>query len=242
VVVLVADHVAISADRARMGLEDKSRLQRIEATLGAVGKLVYCARAAESAAAALARQMALDLGRELTPEAARDLSEMLEGNLGLIQREIEKLAVYAVPGEAIAAPALTALVPALRVSSAFELASRIAAAERAPSLAALHRLWAEEGDGGAIGLVFQLSRAFAMALILRQQNVRDRSGLYQTLPEGMRPPSFAADAILGISRRMPEPRLRQAVRLLQAADVELRSSPPSAELVFERMVIALTPA
>ncbi|MGH9483153.1 MAG: hypothetical protein ACRD1L_13780, partial [Terriglobales bacterium] len=108
------------------------------------------------------------------------------------------------------------------------------------SLACLRRIWAGEGDAGAIGLVFQLSRAFAMALILRQQGVRDRRTLYQALPEGLRPPGFAADLILAVSRHMPEALLQRGIELLHAADVELRSSTPSPALVFERLIFQLT--
>lgn len=242
VLVFYADHVHLPADRQRIGLEDKGRLQRLEATLGAVGKLEYCAQATEAQAAATAQAMALRLGAELPPESARLLVEMLDANLALAEREIEKLVLHAAPGEPVQKAAIEALVASARLGSAYELASRIARNQRQGSLECVHRLWAEEGDGGAIGLVFQLSRAFAMALILRQQQVRDRAGLYQALPEGLRPPGFAADAILAISRHMPAARLRQAIALLQQADMELRSSPPSAALVFERIVLGLTSA
>ena len=240
VLVFFADHVHLPADRQRLSLEDKGRLQRIEATLGAAGELVMCAQPSEAQAVALAQRMAKEQGAELPPAGSRLLVEMLDANLALIQREVEKLCLHAPAGEPIRAESIHDLVAASHVGSAYELASRLARRERAASLACLRRIWAEEGDAGAIGLVFQLSRAFSMALILRQQQVRDRSALYQALPEGLRPPGFAADTILAISRHMPEARLRRAVVMLQAADVELRSSPPSAELIFERLLLALT--
>jgi len=240
VLVFYADHVHLPADRQRLSLEDKGRLQRLEATLGATGELVLCAQPGEAQATALAQQMARELGAELPAAGARLLVEMLDANLALLQREVEKLCLHAPAGQPLRQEAIHELVTASRLGSAYDLATHLARRERAPSLAGLHRLWAEEGDAGAIGLVFQLSRAFSMALILRQQQVRDRSSLYQALPEGLRPPGFAADAILAISRHMSAPRLRRAVLLLQAADVELRSSPPSAELLFERMVFTLT--
>jgi DNA polymerase-3 subunit delta len=238
--VFVADHLHLPADRQRMSLEDKSRLQRIEATLGACGPIIECARPAAAQAVAIARQLASDRHCELAPEAARQLVELLDGNLGLISVEIEKLCLHALPGKAIGQEAIASLVAGSRIGSAYELVAAMAKAERARCLAALGRVWADEGEAGAIGLVFQLSRAVQMALILKQERVSDRNGIYRALPEGLRPPGFAADTILALARSMPLAKLQQALQLLHAADVKLRSTPPSPRLVFEQVVLALT--
>lgn len=238
-VALLADHIHLPADRQRIGLEDKAKLQRIEEVLGPVSEMVWCAAVPEAQAALMAQEMARQHGRELGTAEARRLAESQGGSLALIEREIEKLAAFA-GEEAISDGAIAALVPAARASSAYELATLLARGQRAASLECLARLWADEGDSGAIGLVFQLSRAFAMATVLRQHGVRDRSSLYRVLPDGLKPPGFAADAVLGIASRMPEARLRQGIALMARADVELRSSPPSARLVFERAIVALT--
>jgi hypothetical protein len=75
-----------------------------------------------------------------------------------------------------------------------------------------------------------------MALLAREARVADRSGLYRALPEGLRPPGFAADSILSVARRMPEARLRKLLPALHEADVALRSSPPSVGWVLERVL------
>lgn len=240
VLVFIADHLHLPADRQRISLEDKTKLQRLEATLGPLGEFIYCGQLPEAQAATLAQQAASDCDSALAAEDALQLVQMQDGNLGIIEREVEKLALHAGAGAPITAEAIAALVPAGQLGSGFELASLLARGATVPCLACLHRIWAAEGDGAAIGLVFQLSRAFAMALILRQHGVRDRRGLYATLPEGLRPPGFAADLILAVSRNMPESLLRRGIELLHAADVELRSSPPSPPLIFERLIFELT--
>lgn len=239
VVVFIADHLHLPADVRRIGMEDKARLQRIETTLGPCGELVRCAAVSEAQAALMAADMAQALGAQLDAPAAQALSQRLEGNLGLIQMEVEKLALHAWPQPHIGLKAVTALVTGGASASGFELARLIARGERTASLQALRRIWHDEGDTGAIGLVFQLSRAFKMAWVLRQERVSDRAALYRVLPEGLRPPGFAADTILAIARAMSPPRLRLALRRLHAADVELRSSPPDAQLVFERLILEL---
>ncbi|HEY8056014.1 MAG TPA: hypothetical protein VIE13_08895 [Terriglobales bacterium] len=237
VVVFVADHLHIPPDRARMALEDKSRLQRIEATLGAVGPLVVCAQAGETQAAALAQQMAVDLGTSLTAPQARRLAELLEGQLGLMQREIEKLALHA-DGAPVSDAAMAALLTGAASASAYELAECMARGDRAGALRRLRQWMANEGESEAIGLIFQLSRAFSMALLVREARVSDRSGLYRALPEGLRPPGFAADSILTMARRMPTARLKRVLPALQEADVALRSSPPSVGMVLEQVIEA----
>ena len=240
VVVFICDHLHLPADERRMSLEDKTRLQRIEATLGACGELVRCARVSESQAALIAAEMAAAVDAVIAPDAARALSERLEGNLGLMRTEIDKLALHAWPERRIGVEAVTQLVAGGAAASGFELATLIARGQRAASLEGLRRCWRDEGDNSAIGLVFQLSRAFKMALVARQERATDRSALYRVLPQGMRPPGFAADAILAVARAMSQPRLRLALRGLHTADVELRSSPHAAALVFERLIWNLT--
>lgn len=238
VLVFVADHIHIPAERARISLDDRSRLQRLEATLGAAGPLLWCARPNETQAAALAQQMALELGCQLDPALARLLSGRCAANLASMQREIEKLALYTGAGP-IAGEAFAALACGGAAASAYDLAQRIARQDRAGALLALAHWWREEGEAGAIGLVFQLSRAFAMALICREESVRDRGALYRLLPEGLRPPGFAADDVLALAQHMNAPALRRTLPRLHRADVELRSSPPSVPLVLERAVMDL---
>lgn len=235
VVVFVADHIHIPADRARMALDDKSRLQRLETTLGAVGPVIACAQATEAQAAALAQQMALELGTSLSAPQARRLAEVLDGQLALLQREVEKLALYGT-GEPISDQSIAALVTGAASASAFELAECMARGDRAGALRRLRSWLQSEGESEAIGLVFQLSRAFSMALLVREARVSDRSGLYRTLPEGLRPPGFAADSILAIARRMSDTHLRKLLPALHQADVALRSSPPSVGLVLEQVL------
>lgn len=241
VLVFIADHVHLPAERARMALEDKSRMQRLEATLGQAGPLIPCAQPSASQAAALAQQMAAALDCTLTRELAMRLAQLCDDSLEMLQREVEKLALYTGQGP-IADEAVRTLAAGDATASAYELAQRIAEGKRAGALVSLNRWLREEGAAGAIGLVFQLSRAFSMALILRQERVRDRSGLYRVLPEGLRPPGFAADTVLSIAQRMSEARLRRALPELHHADVALRSSPPSVALVLEQAVTALCAA
>lgn len=240
VLVFIADHIHLPGDSARLSLEDKARMQRLDATLGGAGPILPCPQASEAQAAALAQQMAAEHNCSLTPAQARHLAELCDASPSLMEREIEKLALFTGSGP-IAGAALTALVSGGAAASSYDLAQQIARGSRSAALDCLARWWREEGATGAIGLVFQLSRAFSMALIVQQERARDRGALYRVLPEGLRPPGFAADAVLSIAQRMAPEALRRALPELHRADVALRSSPPSVQLLLERTVMALCP-
>lgn len=237
VLVFVADHLHLPADRRRISLEDRGRLQRIEQVFASFAEIVECAQASEAEALAEARALTARMEAQAEPAALQELVALCEARLALIARELEKLALHA--GERpITVADVQALAASSRTASGFELAAALARGRR-PGLEALGRLWADEGDGGAIGLVFQLSRVLQMALIARQHKVRDAGELYRVLPEGLRPPSFGAETVVKVARALPAPRLRSGIRGLHAADIALRSSPPSARLLFEQWLLAV---
>lgn len=240
VLVFVADHLHLPADRRRISLEDRGRLQRIEQVFSGFAELVECGQAGEREALEEARALALRLGASAEPAALQELVAVCEAQLATIARELEKLAMHAA-GQPITVADVQALTVAARTASGFELAAALAAGRRA-SLETLGRLWADEGDGGAVGLVFQLSRVLQMALIARQQQARDTGALYRVLPEGLRPPGFGADAVLRVARALPAARLRSGIRGLHAVDVALRSSPPSPRLLFEQWLFSVCEA
>lgn len=235
VLVFIADHLHLPADRQRVSLEDRSRLQRLEQVFGDFAAMVECAQVSESEAVSEARTMLARLDAQAEPGALQELVAICDAQLALIARELEKLALHAA-GAVITLADIESLAVGARMASGFELAAALAAGRRR-GLEALGRVWADEGDAAGIGLVFQLSRILQMALIARQGRVRDRGELYRVLPEGLRPPSFGADTVLQVARALPPDRLRAGIRGLHAADIALRSSPPSPRLLFEQWIL-----
>lgn len=240
VLVFIADHIHLPADTRRISLEDKGKLKRIEETIGVCAEMLQCARVPERQGAQIAAELAGEHGMRIENEAAQLLVELLGGDLAMVNTEIEKLSLYARQRGQIGCADVETLVTSAQQRSAYDLARALSQQNRAAALESLQRIWENEGDSIAVPLVFQLSRALKMALILRQQKVRDRSRLYSVLPDGLRPPSFAADDILQMSMRLPETFLMQGMELLQQADVGIRSNPLSMRLLLEQVVLALT--
>lgn len=240
ILVFIADHVHLPADARRISLEDRSRLTRLEETIGACAEVLRCARVPERQGIQVAAELARERAMEIVPEAAHLLVELLDGDLAMVNQELEKLSLFAQDRGRIERSDVEALVSSSQHRSAFDLARMLSLQDRARCLEALDRIWEEEGNSVAVPLVFQLSRALKMAVILRQHKVQDRSRLYSVLPDGLRPPSFAADDVLQLSQRLSEPVLLRGMELLQRADVLLRSSPVSLRLVMEQVVLELT--
>lgn len=240
VIVLIADHIHLPADQRRISLDDKTRLKRIEETIGVCAETLQCARVPERQGAQIAVELATERGSRMDPDAAHLLVELLGGDLAMVNSEVEKLSLYTRDRGSIQRADVETMVTSAQQRSAYDLARALGQHDRPGSLEALQRIWEHEGDSIAVPLIFQLSRAFKMALILRQQKVRDRGRLYSVLPDGLRPPSFAADDVLQLSQRLPEASLMRGMELLQQADIAIRSNPLSIRLVMEQVILDLT--
>lgn len=240
VIVLIADHIHLPADQRRISLDDKSRLKRIEETIGVCAETLQCARVPERQGAQIAVELASERGSRMDSDAAHLLVELLGGDLAMVNSEVEKLSLYTRDRGSIQRADVESMVTSAQQRSAYDLARALSQQDRAGSLEALQRIWEHEGDAIAVPLIFQLSRAFKMALMVRQQKVRDRSRLYSVLPDGLRPPSFAADDVLQMGQRLPETFLMRGMELLQQADIAIRSNPLSMRLVLEQVLLDLT--
>jgi len=242
VLVFIADHLHLPVNPRAISMEDRSRLERIQATVGVHCELLLCSRLPEQKSRSLVAELAGEQQVTVEDDAAELLVEMLGGDMGLVSSELGKLCIEVGSGGGITRTHVERSVQGARQRSAYDLARALAGRHRGRALEALQVLWENEGVAGCIPLVFQLSRAFKMALVLREKRVRDRNQLYAVLPEGLRPPAFAADDILDLSQRMSERQLIRGIDLLQRADVDLRSSPLSARLLFEQIIFDLTSA
>lgn len=236
VLVFIARRVHIPADPRQMGFEDRARLEKLEALFAPTCEIVRCAQADASTAARILAAEAKSRQCALEADAGPWLLESCGGDLARAVEELEKLALFA-GGSPISAQMIRTLVPEAPSPSLEELWGALARKNRAAALRALDQIWAAEGDGGAIGLVFQLSRFCKMALIARQERARDRRRLYEVLPSGLRPPGFAAETVLALAQANSSPELLANLDRLQRADVLLREQPLAPQQVLEDIII-----
>ncbi len=240
--VLVADHLHLPADRRRLGFEDKTKLARMEETLGGLCTVLECGQWNPADCSGVVAELAAEAGAEIGKDAIDSLLELFDGDLGLIAPEVEKLSLQARTGDGrarIAASLVRTSAAANRQRSLPDLRGAMAQKNRKLALETLAAIWREEGDAAAIPLVYQIARALKMALLVQEERILDRGDMYRRLPEGLKPATIMADSILLIGQRWSAEQMRQGLMQLNQIDADLRSSPIASELLFEQLVLQL---
>jgi DNA polymerase-3 subunit delta len=240
--VFIADFLRIPSDTRRMDMEDKSRFERLNETLGEHCGVVELARVNEDDAMRWVASTAQEAGTRVDPDAARELVDSLGADMMCIASELEKLLLYAIGRGRITLGDVETMVLGAKQRSLYELTDAISSHNRARAILLLHGLLnsSDGAEDSAIGHLYMLARTFRQMLVILEKNVRDQRAIWQALWQGFRIPPFAADDVIRQARRYKSRReLTRALRLIARADLELRSSPPDKRLVLERLVYDL---
>ena len=240
--IFIADFLRIPSDTRRMDMEDKSRFDRLNETLGEHCGMVELARVNDEDAMRWIVSTAQEADTRVDPDAARELVDSLGSDMMCISLELEKLMLYAVGRGRITLGDVETMVLAAKQRSLYELTDAISSRNRARAIALLHGLLnsSDGAEDSAIGHLYMLARTFRQMLVILEKNVRDQRAIWQALWQGFRIPPFAADDVIRQARRYKSRReLTRALRLIARADLELRSSPPDKRLVLERLVYDL---
>jgi DNA polymerase-3 subunit delta len=186
-------------------------------------------------AAALASQMAKDLGVEIDRDAAAFLAEILNSEPARIRIEIEKLAAYVQGTGHIRFADVEAIVVAARKNTVWQLADMLADRKRAAALAFLDNLLREgEEPVGIIGALAWLYRK-----LIEARGFPAHTNGYQAARQlGMRPE--AAEAALRQAYRIPKNDLLAGLVALAEADSQLKSSNPNPRALMEFLIARLT--
>jgi len=240
--IFIADFLRIPSDTRRMDMEDKSRFERLNETLGGHCGVIELARVNEEDAMRWIVSTAQEAGTRVEPDAARELVDALGADMMCISSELEKLMLYAVGRGRITLGDVETMVLSAKQRSLYELTDAISSRNRARAIALLHGLLnsSDGAEDSAIGHLYMLARTFRQMLVILEKNVRDQRAIWQALWQGFRLPPFAADDVIRQARRYKSRReLTRALRLIARADLELRSSPPDKRLVLERLIYDL---
>jgi DNA polymerase III subunit delta len=242
VLIFIADHISIPADARRMDLTDKERYQRIRETMGEYCSIVELARVEENEAVRWIGEYCNSQQVKVDPDAARELTDALGGDMMMISNELEKLILYAGEKKRVMLGDVETMVLAAKQRSLYELTDAISARDRVRSMEVLDAILATgDGEEAAIGHLYMLAKTFRQMLVILERNVRDQRMLWAALWQGFRVPPFAAEDIIRQARRYKSKRdLTRAIRLVAKADLALRSNPPSKRLVLEKLILDLT--
>jgi DNA polymerase-3 subunit delta len=186
-------------------------------------------------AAALAAQIAKDLGAEIDGEAATLLADIVNGEPARIRTELEKLTTYAHPRNRITAVDVEALVVAARKNTVWQLADMLASRKRSAALEFLDNLLREgEQPAGIVGALAWMYRK----LIEARDLPAHASGFQAARQLGMRPE--AAEAAVRQAHRIPRQELLAGLAALAEADSRLKSANPNPRAMMEFLIARLT--
>lgn len=186
-------------------------------------------------AAALATQMAKDLGASIDRDAAALLADILNNEPARIRIELEKLATYVQGVGRITSADVEKLVVAARKNTVWQFADMISTRKRDDALQFLDNLL-REGEQ-PIGLIGVLSRMYRQLIEARQ--LPATMNMYQAA-SALHMPPMAADAMLRTARRVPKKELLAGLVALAEADSQLKSSNPDPRAFLEFLIAQLT--
>jgi DNA polymerase-3 subunit delta len=207
--------------------------QKFRKLLGEKALVVELTIGGESAAA-LASQMAKDLGAEIDRDAAALLADIVNAEPACIHGELEKLATYAL-GRRITTADVETLVVAARKNTVWQLTDMLASRRRRDALAFLDNLL-REGEQ-PIGIVGAL--AWTYRKLIEARDLPAHTGGFQAARQlGMRPE--AAEAAVRQAHRVPKSELLSGLVALAEADSQLKSSNPDPRALMEFLIARLT--
>jgi DNA polymerase-3 subunit delta len=186
-------------------------------------------------AAGLAIQMARELSSSIRNDAAEELAELCNCDLGAMRTEIDKLATYAGEGRPIQRADIEELVVSERKYSVWELAEVLAMRQRSR---AFHFLTNVLNQGEAAPALLG-TMAWMFRKLIEAQGLSAHTSPYEAAGRlGMR--AATAGMAMQHAKKIPRRQLVQGLRTLYDADSWLKGGATDDRAVMEFVVAQLT--
>jgi DNA polymerase III subunit delta len=182
------------------------------------------------------RQIAKTLGLTLQDEAVPLLHRLVGNNLLEIESELKKLSSFLGQRTEILTEDVAQSVSKQREESVFAFAEAVAKADQVNALTSLANL-IEQGQS-EVGIVAMVARHIRILMLLKQGQDLGLSGV-KLAAHGQVPPYFLADYSKQ-TRFWTAKKLEQVLLVLVDTDRALKSSPISAALWLENMVMKIS--
>ncbi|MCU1263038.1 MAG: polymerase delta subunit [Bryobacterales bacterium] len=219
--------------------DDKKKNERIQKFYSAVREVVELRRYSAGEARGILLEMAKKAKLSLGPGVADTLSESLGGDAGRIATEIEKLATFAGPGKTLGIEDVAALIPDARETTIFVLVNALGRRDRLQALQVLDTL-CRDGEYLPLALSF-LSVQMRMALIAKESGLKTAGQIQGHFSKSGIPMwGSRAEQVSQTAIKFSKEQLERGMKLIFAADRDLRSARPDDRVVMENFVVALT--
>lgn len=207
---------------------------RVVRLLEEAGALVECGVPSTTEAMAWATQYAAGRGRRLAKEAAAYIVEGCLRRLGDIERELDKLMLYAGDAKQLTVQEARA-AGAARGAQVFELTDAVTAGKEAAALSVLQQLW-RQGEAPVM-IVFMLARQFRM--LWQAARLTTQGKRAPAVAGALRVPEFVAGRLMEGAAAMGPAQLPRAFRILLEADVAIKSGQLHERLAVELATLKL---
>jgi DNA polymerase-3 subunit delta len=216
--------VIFTSPSARLPKKGSAFLQK----MAAAAEIVEFGRLSTDEVARIVSGKLSRAGLSIDHEALRSLTELLAGNRGALELEVDKLISFATGGTTVSRDDIERVSAGYEVQTVFQLADDVISGDKSKALTTVQRLLA---DGNSpTGLVFFLGQHFVT--------------LY-TVKQGKSPEAYQRWLLPKYRNQASRYTFRQLERILLAiarTDVSLRSETPNKSLVLERLMVGLMAA
>lgn len=219
--------------------EDKTKVEAVKKFFSKVKAVVEFPRFTPDSA----RRLALDLAAEKSIRiGAKELDLLVEAtgaDASRLAQELEKLALFAKPGQSISAEDIVSLVPNARAANIFALVGAIGKGDRSKSLDILDTL-VREGEYLPLALGF-LSTQFRFALAAHEARLKGSNQIQSHFSKsGIAMWAARAQQVEQTMNAFSPMRLKKAIKFVYAADQALRDTRPDDKTVMEDFVWKVT--
>ncbi len=219
--------------------EDKKKIEHVRKFYAAVSDAVELDRFSMDEARSEAHQLARQVGLAIDAPALELLVEALGGDVARIAVEIEKLSLFSAGSRSISLDDIGALVPDARSATIFALVNALGRRDRARGLQILDTL-CREGEYLPLALSF-LSTQFRLALVSKESGLRSPQQIQGHFARSGVPMwNSRAEQVFQTVSKFSREQLERGMKLIFAADRDLRSARPDDRIVMERFVLELT--
>lgn len=174
-------------------------------------------------------------GVKLLPGTAEAIAEAVGTDMAQLASAIEKLSLFAGPGQPVSPEQVEELLARTRQRSIFDLTNAVGRGQRGEALRVLRRMLADREP--AVRILAMLARHLRQLWQARELSGQPRESIASRL--GVHP--FFVGDILEQARRFSPAALQRTHRALFEADRALKSSRLSEAIVLERLVLSLCP-
>jgi len=181
--------------------------------------------------------MAVSLGGQIKPDAARALAFLVDGDLRMVDQELQKLLAYVNGKRPISEEDVMTLTADANQGDIFTLVDALAMRDARNSMRMLHRLLEYNDYFAIFGMI---TRQFRLL-------IQTREALDQGIPENavasfLKINPYVAGKLLQQARRLTMSELENAYRRLLEVDKAVKTSQADDELALEIFVTTFTAA